>query len=282
MSAVQISNPGSNPNIKTDPKSLSFDEVSKLFSLPLSDAADTLGVCTSVLKKICYENGLVRWPYRKVQFLSGKSIEEIKKDAAKEKQEQHAELPKPAGEKPNLSANSTPSSSKGSPLQNKGSSAAQEMPKSAAASQQQGSKTAQTLSSQHLLGVNLPKGTTAGSDEFKYGFPSDGLSAISYKWWGSRSTDANEDTKKEGNAEESKQQSAVPMDESAVKTDKSNVDSFGADSLSDLRKQAAKEGKEALKLGVYREHSLFKLDLTKRKVLLQVFKSAYPPQWEQE
>lgn len=167
-------------------------------------------------------------------------------------------------------------------MQNKDSGAAQEMSKSATASQQQGTKTAHTLSSQHLLSSNLPKGTTVGSDEFKYGFPSDGLSAISYKWWGSRSTDGNEDTKKEGNAEESKQQSAEPVEESAVKTDKSNVDSFRADSLSDLREQVAKEGKEALKLGVYREHSLFKLDLTKRKVLLQVFKSSYPPQWEQE
>lgn len=27
-----------------------------------------LGVCASVLKKICYENGLVRWPYRKVGY----------------------------------------------------------------------------------------------------------------------------------------------------------------------------------------------------------------------
>ncbi|XP_012459813.1 uncharacterized protein LOC105780177 isoform X5 [Gossypium raimondii] len=31
------------------------------FSLPLDDAASTLGVCTSVLKKICRENGLDRW-----------------------------------------------------------------------------------------------------------------------------------------------------------------------------------------------------------------------------
>ena len=26
------------------------------------------GVCTSVLKKLCRENGLDRWPYRKVDF----------------------------------------------------------------------------------------------------------------------------------------------------------------------------------------------------------------------
>ncbi|TYI85733.1 hypothetical protein E1A91_A11G339100v1, partial [Gossypium mustelinum] len=35
--------------------------IADFFSLPLDDAASTLGVCTSVLKKICRENGLDRW-----------------------------------------------------------------------------------------------------------------------------------------------------------------------------------------------------------------------------
>ncbi|KAK2983368.1 hypothetical protein RJ640_017752 [Escallonia rubra] len=66
----------------------SFDQVSKLFSIPLSEAADSLvcvagtnlknsadvknfhvaGVSAGVLKKICQENGLLRWPHRKVGF----------------------------------------------------------------------------------------------------------------------------------------------------------------------------------------------------------------------
>ncbi|PHT72946.1 hypothetical protein T459_23731 [Capsicum annuum] len=92
-----IHNPNPNPRPNTDPKSVSFDEVSKLFNLPLSDAAQSLGVCASVLKKICYENGLVRWPYRKV--ISGKSIEDIKKEALREKQERSVEFPKAAGER---------------------------------------------------------------------------------------------------------------------------------------------------------------------------------------
>ena len=74
-------------------QSLSFDDIADFFSLPLYDAASTLGnffflsiffgeffwaflllsfylhpsgVCASVLKKICRENGLDRWPHRKV------------------------------------------------------------------------------------------------------------------------------------------------------------------------------------------------------------------------
>ncbi|KAK2996235.1 hypothetical protein RJ639_025461 [Escallonia herrerae] len=163
----------------------SFDQVSKLFSIPLSEAADSLvcvagtnlknsadvknfhvaGVSAGVLKKICQENGLLRWPHRKEikekdvtndaldeekenatkkvieeiedeveinldedveeiiraprgginsdfvvmefhvvfgipgQFLSGKSIEEIKKDAAREKTKELAELAKAARER---------------------------------------------------------------------------------------------------------------------------------------------------------------------------------------
>ncbi|KAL3323213.1 hypothetical protein AABB24_040366, partial [Solanum stoloniferum] len=114
MSNLQGSAPSSNPNpIQnpkpiTDPKSVSFDEVSKLFNLPLSDAAESLGVCASVLKKICYENGLVRWPYRKVS--SGKSIEDIKKEALREKQERSLEFPKAPGEKNGSLASSAISS----------------------------------------------------------------------------------------------------------------------------------------------------------------------------
>ena len=82
---------------QSNQKPPSWEAISKHFSLPLSDAANNLGtslpssriwtfkfqiiyfllifcviigagVCVSVLKKICRENGLDRWPYRKVSF----------------------------------------------------------------------------------------------------------------------------------------------------------------------------------------------------------------------
>lgn len=134
----------------------SWEAISKHFSLPLSDAANNLGtslpsshiwtfkfqiiyfllifcviiragVCVSVLKKICRENGLDRWPYRKVsfcfcfcfsrflsviffygnlitpprlfQYLAGKSIEDIRRYAAREKIKAIADLAKAANKR---------------------------------------------------------------------------------------------------------------------------------------------------------------------------------------
>lgn len=49
------------------PKSLSFQAVEQTFDMPIEAAARTLGVCTTVVKKICRANGVVRWPFRKLQ-----------------------------------------------------------------------------------------------------------------------------------------------------------------------------------------------------------------------
>ncbi|CAL9019465.1 unnamed protein product [Prunus brigantina] len=49
--------------------------------------------------------------------------------------------------------------------------------------QQQGSKNVQTGRPQNILTLSLTKGNTT-YDEFKHGFPSDGLSTASNKWWG--------------------------------------------------------------------------------------------------
>ncbi|EEY70350.1 RWP-RK domain-containing protein, putative [Phytophthora infestans T30-4] len=36
------------------------------FERPLQQAADSFGVCTTLLKKICRRNGISNWPYRKI------------------------------------------------------------------------------------------------------------------------------------------------------------------------------------------------------------------------
>ncbi|CAN4097017.1 unnamed protein product [Withania somnifera] len=266
MSNLQGSGPSSNPNPN---KSVSFDEVSKLFNLPLTDAAQSLGVCASVLKKICYENGLVRWPYRKV--ISGKSIEDIKKEALREKQERSVEFPKAAGEKNDSLASSAISSFSGSSVPNKSISSTMEMPKAGAFSQQQGTRNFRSGSLPHFRISNLTKGTSVSYDEFKYGFPSSGLSTTTYRWWGNKSPDPNEDIRlNDDDAKNSTEQAEKIAEKAKCWT---SVDSSGTTLLTDVRKRAVKEGKETLKLGVYRGRSANMLDSTKRKILRQVFKS---------
>ncbi|KAJ1623268.1 RWP-RK domain-containing protein, partial [Pavlovales sp. CCMP2436] len=48
-------------------QSLSFADVSRHFHLPLTQAAELLNVCVTLVKRVCRENGVSRWPYRKLQ-----------------------------------------------------------------------------------------------------------------------------------------------------------------------------------------------------------------------
>ncbi len=48
-------------------KNISFDELSKYFHLPINQVAKEMGVCATILKKICRRNGIPRWPHRKVR-----------------------------------------------------------------------------------------------------------------------------------------------------------------------------------------------------------------------
>jgi hypothetical protein len=45
----------------------SIQEVAKYFHLPINVAGKALGICPTVLKKICRKHGLQRWPHRKVR-----------------------------------------------------------------------------------------------------------------------------------------------------------------------------------------------------------------------
>eukprot|EP00698_Gefionella_okellyi_P017035 TRINITY_DN4933_c0_g1_i1.p1 TRINITY_DN4933_c0_g1~~TRINITY_DN4933_c0_g1_i1.p1 ORF type:complete len:196 (-),score=23.68 TRINITY_DN4933_c0_g1_i1:324-911(-) len=48
-------------------KYVSIDDVSKLFHLPMKQAARSLGTCSAVVKRCCRQNGILRWPYRKLR-----------------------------------------------------------------------------------------------------------------------------------------------------------------------------------------------------------------------
>mmetsp|Transcript_28815 Transcript_28815/g.66582 ORF Transcript_28815/g.66582 Transcript_28815/m.66582 type:complete len:292 (-) Transcript_28815:47-922(-) len=49
-----------------------LDELSQYFHLPEKAVAKQLGVCLTSLKKICRQNGITRWPYRKLKSLDKK------------------------------------------------------------------------------------------------------------------------------------------------------------------------------------------------------------------
>lgn len=152
-------------------------------------------------------------------------------------------------------------------------------------------------------------------DEFKYGFPSNGLSNVTHRWWGNSSSNSNGgDGRKNDNedanesnqqskenfaekndnedADKSNQQSKEDLADDAVdlssedgemsesKTNETEVDTQWTHLLSTLRKRAVKEGNQALKLGVYRGYGVNKLDQSKKMVLHQIFKSSFPNQWK--
>ncbi|XP_059450441.1 uncharacterized protein LOC132181298 isoform X2 [Corylus avellana] len=255
--------------------SLSFDHISNYFSLPLNDAASNLGVCTSVLKKICRDNGLDRWPYRK--FLSGKSIEEIKRNAARERYKELAEMSKIGRESGSQQPNSDMTKLQGATLPHN--------------LQQQGAKNIQNVRPQNLLGISLPKGITI-LDEFKYGYPSDGLSTASNKWWGSSSPVGCEGIFGDGaetNENEKHQSEEMVADSSDIVTvDKENheggkegckIASQGMGLLTTVRKRTMEEGREALKLGVFRGCGINKVGKRERTLLLRIFKSSLPKRW---
>lgn len=50
-------------------ESLDYDEISKLFHLPQSEAAKELNICCTALKKRCRKLGIQRWPYRSLQSI---------------------------------------------------------------------------------------------------------------------------------------------------------------------------------------------------------------------
>ena len=47
-------------------QAITRDQLREYFHLPINEVAKRLGVCATVLKKICRKNGVPRWPHRKV------------------------------------------------------------------------------------------------------------------------------------------------------------------------------------------------------------------------
>lgn len=161
--------------------------------------------------------------------------------------------------------------------------------------QQQGTKDV-PVGRQHItLTPGLAKGLM-GLDEFKYGFPSDGLSTATNKWWDSslsgtqRATDrvgieTDEDDSHQSDEKTDAGTSVMIVDNENAengKMESNEIDPQGTGLLTSVRKRAVEEGREALKLGVHRTYGANKLGRKQRALLLRIFGSSLPKQWIQD
>mmetsp|Transcript_15012 Transcript_15012/g.30240 ORF Transcript_15012/g.30240 Transcript_15012/m.30240 type:complete len:343 (+) Transcript_15012:80-1108(+) len=53
-------------------RAIEMEELSQYFKMPEKAVAKHLGICLTSLKKICRQNGIHRWPYRKIKSLDKK------------------------------------------------------------------------------------------------------------------------------------------------------------------------------------------------------------------
>ncbi|KAK9692374.1 hypothetical protein RND81_09G260000 [Saponaria officinalis] len=242
---------------------LSFEDVSKLFPLPLSEAADILGVSTSVLKTLCNENGLERWPHRK--YLAGKSIEDIKNEAAKEKSKALGGNSQGDRHKNNVSTGAVASSSPGSLVKDKTAKSSPDNP------QQSGSKI--IWRPYQIVASGLALEASSFSEEFKYGFPSSGLSRSTNKWWGDcgvndgLSTAEGTTTSDVKDASESQVESNIMEHSGKNERDKVPL-------LSSIRKRALDEGQKALKSGALKKHGADQLEKEEKILLRRLFQAS--------
>lgn len=55
--------------MRSSSKDITFEDLTKYFHLPINQVAKELGICATILKKICRKNGIPRWPHRKIKSL---------------------------------------------------------------------------------------------------------------------------------------------------------------------------------------------------------------------
>ncbi|AEE27994.1 hypothetical protein AT1G06500 [Arabidopsis thaliana] len=109
--------------------------------------------------------------------------------------------------------------------------------------------------------TNLAK-TVAAVDEFKFGFPSGGLTTVSNKWWGRAEKGGRED----GGGENTENGHVAACDETQ-------------NSLVAIRKRIAEEGREAVELGLHQGFGSKRPGKRDQALLFQIFNSAMPKDW---
>ena len=66
--SVTKSNNKSSKRRRTSAQSL--EELRKYFYLPIQSVSKELGICTTILKKLCRNNNIQKWPYRQIKSLT--------------------------------------------------------------------------------------------------------------------------------------------------------------------------------------------------------------------
>ncbi|CAH8251370.1 unnamed protein product [Arabidopsis lyrata] len=113
--------------------------------------------------------------------------------------------------------------------------------------------------------TNLAK-TVAALDEFKFGFPSGGLTTVSNKWWGRPEKGGRQDV----GGENTEYGDGDVKDEAASHTQ---------NSLVAIRKRIAEEGREAVELGLHKGFCSKRPDKRDQALLFQIFNAALPKDW---
>eukprot|EP01102_Stenamoeba_stenopodia_P006854 TRINITY_DN1917_c0_g1_i1.p1 TRINITY_DN1917_c0_g1~~TRINITY_DN1917_c0_g1_i1.p1 ORF type:complete len:322 (+),score=71.18 TRINITY_DN1917_c0_g1_i1:214-1179(+) len=68
-------------------QTIGLEQLSEYFHMPINEVAKDLGVCATVLKKICRRNGIPRWPHRKIKSLD-KMIKTLETTTAKKPEDE--------------------------------------------------------------------------------------------------------------------------------------------------------------------------------------------------
>jgi len=56
---------------------VTIDDLTPYFHLPIKSASIKLGICTTVLKRVCRESGIKRWPHRKIKSIDKKIVSRL-------------------------------------------------------------------------------------------------------------------------------------------------------------------------------------------------------------